>query len=67
MTGEDGESVDEKVFVYVDANTASEYTEDCAEDEHDGLLYETIDAAFADILEEVFSDAKETVVEKLLD
>ena len=69
VTDSQGETEDEKVFVYVlsDSDAVSEYEEDCAQEEHDGFLFSKADAAFDDIVAEAFSDAKETIVEKLLD
>jgi hypothetical protein len=65
----EGEYVDEKIFVYVqsDSSSVESYQEDCEQDEHDGFLLKMADAAFDDIVAEAWSDAKETIVEKLLD
>jgi hypothetical protein len=43
------------------------YEEDCEQEEHDGFLLKMADSAFDDIVAEVFSDAKDTIVERLLD
>jgi len=56
---------EEKVFIYTESST-EEYSEDCTEEEHDAYLFSAAESAFDDIVQEIFSDAKEKIVEKIL-